>query len=710
MSALALICAMLVITCQDPNIPLNPSPEPQQGYGTVSINFGGGNTRTLLPSEIDITKLHYTLNFTRTDGSGNLTETQNGSGQLTLQLNIGAWNLVIRGYNSASDATDTAKALVSYTQNGIVIPYGDSVTINAKLLPNLDNLTQNGSGTLRYDITFPAGAAGVLKVYTHPANTLAGGPVVLSAAENRGSLELASGYYDISVNMEYQGKIKIWSELAHINDNAITEAVVGPDDFTDYLPPPGPVDIYLSMDKFSMTDEGAGIFSDMPPIALDKRTEDTRTIAVDSLVAVEWRVGDAVLGTGNSITLNGASFPMGTYTLNLTFIKDGKPWLGSLMFTIADFIQMNLQLTEENWRNILVGIAEITEAGRYVSLDLSACTCSESNTGGGLRSDGTFDHLPNFNEGKDKIVSLILPDTATSIAGWNGVSGGKTYSFRDFSNLRTVSGENVANIGWSAFMDCTTLINANFPVATYINPQAFENCVALTSVSFSAAATIGRGDAFGNCTSLTSFNLIGDGSLSTMEDGRALVKNGTELVSYPSASGPIEMSVITRIGSYAFHGAALTSVNFPNAVNTGDSAFMYCHNLVNVNFPEALIIDSQSFIHCTNLTSVNVPKATEIGSYAFRSWYLTTPLTITLGKVAPILSFGILDDIRLIVTVKVPSEATGYGPIPATYSGTDDSDNWGNAFRGKGWDGTSYGIGWGEVYGVNSYVTLQIEY
>jgi hypothetical protein len=57
------------------------------------------------------------------------------------------------------------------------------------------------------------------------------------------------------------------------------------------------------------------------------------------------------------------------------------------------------------------------------------------------------------------------------------------------------------------------------------------------------------------------------------------------------------------------------------------------------------------------------------------------------------------------VTVKVPSGATGYGTIPASYSGTDTSKNWGNAFRGLGRDGTRYLDG-----SVNGNITLYIQY
>jgi hypothetical protein len=64
------------------------------------------------------------------------------------------------------------------------------------------------------------------------------------------------------------------------------------------------------------------------------------------------------------------------------------------------------------------------------------------------------------------------------------------------------------------------------------------------------------------------------------------------------------------------------------------------------------------------------------------------------------------------VTVKVPSGAAGYGAIPGTYSGTDYTNNWGNAFRGIGWDGTSYlSDGYDATYYIDmGNITLHIQY
>jgi hypothetical protein len=58
------------------------------------------------------------------------------------------------------------------------------------------------------------------------------------------------------------------------------------------------------------------------------------------------------------------------------------------------------------------------------------------------------------------------------------------------------------------------------------------------------------------------------------------------------------------------------------------------------------------------------------------------------------------------VTVKVPSGATGYGPIPCSYT-TDTTTNWGNGFRGGGWDGTTFTFT-GSASDINPYIELNI--
>ena len=91
---------------------------------------------------------------------------------------------------------------------------------------------------------------------------------------------------------------------------------------------------------------------------------------------------------------------------------------------------------------------------------------------------------------------------------------------------------------------------------------------------------------------------------------------------------------------------------------------------------------------------------TSIGNYVFNVAG-TTQLTITLGNVTP--TVGIEPFLYVTspkpVTVIVPADATGYGNSPTNPT----ENNWGNAFRGRGWDGTNYLSGT-----VNSNINLSI--
>ena len=106
------------------------------------------------------------------------------------------------------------------------------------------------------------------------------------------------------------------------------------EDFIIYaLVPPG---INLSIDHFTLIDEGSGFFNDVPPIILSKSEADIRTISANSIPVIAWHVGNINLGAEDSITLRAGSFNIGAYTLSLTFSKDGKPWLAKIPFTVTE--------------------------------------------------------------------------------------------------------------------------------------------------------------------------------------------------------------------------------------------------------------------------------------------------------------------------------------------------------------------------------------
>jgi hypothetical protein len=99
---------------------------------------------------------------------------------------------------------------------------------------------------------------------------------------------------------------------------------------------------------------------------------------------------------------------------------------------------------------------------------------------------------------------------------------------------------------------------------------------------------------------------------------------------------------------------------------------------------------------------VSLPAVTTIGANAFAFTGTAKALTITLGDTAPTLGIEMFSGVTTgtkQVTVEVPAGATGDGSSPANTT----ENNWGNAFRGRGWNGTNYLFD-----SVNSRINLTI--
>jgi hypothetical protein len=337
-------------------------------------------------------------------------------------------------------------------------------------------------------------------------------------------------------------------------------------------------------------------------------------------------------------------------------------------------LEVTLDLADgtNGWAALLSAVAA---AGDYVDLDLSGCTMSGMN--------GVFDPDNANSTGKDKIVSLVLPDAAASIA--DGANHGPM--FLSFTNLKTISGANITSIGAWAFggfssVSCTSLSSVSFPQAASIGDSAFYGCTGLSSVSLPQAASIGT-YAFYNCTGLTSVSLpqatsIGEGAFQNC-----------------SALSSVSFPQVTTIGGSAFGSCTgLSSVSFPQAASIVESAFTYCSSLSSVSLPQAASIGAYAFEYCTSLSSVSLPQAASIGAYAFRGTG-TGPLTITLGATPPVVGSEMFRNVNAAKTVivKVPFGST-----------ENYTTAWIQAFKGVGGSASAADGGGAE----NTHITVNI--
>jgi hypothetical protein len=279
-------------------------------------------------------------------------------------------------------------------------------------------------------------------------------------------------------------------------------------------------------------------------------------------------------------------------------------------------LSLNLTDAQNGWIGLL---ATINNAGKYVALYLSACTMGSTE----------FD-LGTYNAGKNRIVSLVLPNAAQSVKA--GTSSAQ--AFRDFTSLKSVEGANITSIGEGAFNDCSALTTVSLPAAASIGDQAFNDCDALTTASLPAATSIGD-QAFNDCNALTTVSLPVATSIgaSAFANCNALTtvslpvatSIGASAFTYCNALATVSLPVATSIGASAFANCdALTTVSLPAATSIGDQAFNDCNALTTVSLPAAISIGDFAFAYCGTLFMVNLKAATSIGRGAFSGTALTT--------------------------------------------------------------------------------------
>jgi hypothetical protein len=292
--------------------------------------------------------------------------------------------------------------------------------------------------------------------------------------------------------------------------------------------------------------------------------------------------------------------------------------------------------SSSEWGNLLTALQDADE---YVDLDLSGTDW------------GTGFNPGNYNasvDGRNKIVSLALPDTATNIT-----NGGQQQSrFKPFPNLQTLTGAKITTL-YNFALQTTSLVSVSFPEVITLDEAALEHCYYLKSVSFPKAKSIGgpgsEGWIFADCTALES----------------------------------VYLPVATTFNTHAFAGCtSLKSVSFPAAETIYSEAFLSCTKLESVSLPVATFIGNNAFNGCTKLESASLPAATSIGTNAFNgsqlSWvdlssvnsignnaFANTggqALTIIMGPTAPTPGSALFSGVAVAktVTVRIPANATGY--------------------------------------------------
>jgi hypothetical protein len=179
---------------------------------------------------------------------------------------------------------------------------------------------------------------------------------------------------------------------------------------------------------------------------------------------------------------------------------------------------------------------------------------------------------------QDKPFHIVLNDATTQIPpealGDHRFGMGRHRVFN--SNILSLSGSAVQNIGNFALKGCTALKSVSFPVATTIEFAAFAECPFLESVYLPSVITIGADALKANCL-LTYISLPSITTIDKMAFTSMAIFQGQPI------------APITASEPRPWHNlpiTSLTSILLPSVEKIDRCAFLYCTRLRLLQFPE----------------------------------------------------------------------------------------------------------------------------
>ena len=295
---------------------------------------------------------------------------------------------------------------------------------------------------------------------------------------------------------------------------------------------------------------------------------------------------------------------------------------------------------------------------------------------------------------RTNVINVTVSENITSIGA---------YMFYGCAGLTDIDMD-VTSVGDYAFYGCTSFNESLSNIQT-IGTHAFNSCNAITVLDLSSAMNIGD-YAFSNCSGITSlmiraeltitqnmFSLgAGNNHLSLVRiTGNGSMADYTEVTSayLPwKLSDVIDITVtiddtvtrigdyafcgmasittmpmgngITTIGSHAFDGTGITSIDLPaNITSIETGAFSNCTNLVNVISLGGTISLAQSlFEGCTNLEVIDLNSFQEIGDNTFKGCSELSSVDLTHVR---LIGANAFQDCAAIDTVAITADVMSVG-------------------------------------------------
>ena len=257
--------------------------------------------------------------------------------------------------------------------------------------------------------------------------------------------------------------------------------------------------------------------------------------------------------------------------------------------------------------NVPASVTEI-EALAFAANGLTNIQVDENNpayrTIDGMLFSKDSTTLVTFPKGKSG--SVTLPQNTRHIA---------PLAFAYCQNITGVTlPEGLESIGYWAFVDNQRLNNIVIPSSvTSIAACPFANCPALTNLS------INEGNTHYYMDGMTIYSAGGDTLLSAHKSADSVFLPSTLRVVNGFAGNHDVKYVhipdgVTTIGTEAFNGSTLVSIDLPSHLDFIDEyTFYYCQSLTHVGMPTTLDTMGEGCFHsCSSLTSIDIPDGLRI--------------------------------------------------------------------------------------------------
>lgn len=276
-------------------------------------------------------------------------------------------------------------------------------------------------------------------------------------------------------------------------------------------------------------------------------------------------------------------------------------------------------------------------------LGLWAVTASAVETSGACGDDLTW----SFADG----VLTVTGSGKMTSAPW---SAGESYETVEEQIQQVVLPEGLTSIYPEAFQNCINLTSVNIPsTVTEIRNNAFWGCEKLESIQLPAGLTTLGGGVFYNCKALQSVNI---------PDGIQAIY-GSTFQNCASLQEIVIPDGVIQIDGYAFAGCkSLAGVEIPDSVaDIMNSAFHGCVALTEIHIPEGVAFIRESvFAGCTSLTKVDIPDSvTWIMTGAFSG--CTALEAVTIGNSVEKIDTWAFSGCVALAQVEIPASVTQIG-------------------------------------------------